>query len=306
MKFWAGDRFYRRRDIHINDFYFYNMSGGGGGVEDLQLPFGKVALAWIGNGAESDLYSDIPPTPAPANKAGFSKGNWDLRLYDVPLPLGQGEFGFVYAAADAGLDQNGSTLPRTDGVGFTALHQAEPLFGDQGFNMLSLQFGTGPAKTFTSGFETFSYNGQSYIRPDPNNSWRFRVTEHFVVQPGRHFSIGPALVYQHTDYGNSFGSQDWFSTGLRPIWEINKYFSVAGEAGIDYVGNSLQGTSGNLWKLTLAPQVALGNQFFSRPVLRVFITYAHWSNAFLGQVGGQDYQNQNNGFTYGLQMETWW
>ena len=227
MKFWAGDRFYRRRDIYIDDFFFYNMSGGGGGVEDFQLPFGKAALAWIGNGSESDLYTDIAAPPSPANKAGFSKGNVDLSLYDVPMPLGKGEFAFVYAAADAGLDQYGNSLPRTDGYAFTFLHEAKPLFGDQGFNMLSLQIGTGAAKTFTSGFETIAFNGQSYIRPDPDNSWRFRATEHFVVQPSQHFSFGPALVYQHTDYGNSFGSQDWFSTGMRPIWAINKYFSLA-------------------------------------------------------------------------------
>ena len=127
-----------------------------------------------------------------------------------------------------------------------------------------------------------------------------------MLQPGEHFSVGPALVYQHTDYGNGYGTQDWLSAGVRPIWEINKYFSVAGEAGIDYVANTLQSKSGSLWKLTLAPQVALGNQFFSRPVLRVFVTYAQWSNAFVGEVGGQDYQNLNSGLTYGMQMEAWW
>ena len=65
MKFWAGDRFYERSDIHINDFYFRNMSGGGGGVEDIQLPFGKVALAWMTRGSGSrpmSIYSlcDFP------------------------------------------------------------------------------------------------------------------------------------------------------------------------------------------------------------------------------------------------------
>ena len=75
---------------------------------------------------------------------------------------------------------------------------------------------------------------------------------------------------------------------------------------MDYVADSVSGTSGNLFKLTLAPQVSLGNQFFSRPVLRAFVTYAQWGNAFVGQVGGQDYQSLHNGFTYGLQMETWW
>ena len=26
---------------------------------------------------------------------GLAKGNWDLRLYDLPLPLGKGQDGFV-------------------------------------------------------------------------------------------------------------------------------------------------------------------------------------------------------------------
>jgi len=28
-------------------------------------------------------------------KGGLTKGNWELRLYDVPLPLGKGKVGFV-------------------------------------------------------------------------------------------------------------------------------------------------------------------------------------------------------------------
>jgi len=46
--------------------------------------------------------------------------------------------------------------------------------------------------------------------------------------------------------------------------------------------------------------VSLGNQFFSRPVLRAYITYAQWSDAFVGQVGGQDYQHLHDAFTRGL------
>jgi len=43
----------------------------------------------------------------------------------------------------------------------------------------------------------------------------------------------------------------------------------------------------------------------SRPVIRAFVTYAHWSDAFAGQVGGNDYLNQDDGLTYGVQMEVW-
>jgi maltoporin len=304
MKFWAGSRYYRRQDIHITDFFFYNMSGTGGGVEDVELPFGKMAFAWIGAASRSG-FSDVPQ-PDPNNKAGFSKANYDLRLYDVPLPLGKGEFGVVYAHADSGLDASGRSAPSSDGASFTFLHTAEQFISEDGANKFSLQFGTGPAKTFTSGFETFNLTNGVFIRPDLNSSWRFRATEHFVANINDHFSLGPALVYQLTDYAGGSGLVHWASAGVRPIIHFNKYIDLAFEGGVDWVKDTGQDTSSYLYKLTLAPQVSLGNHFFSRPVLRVFVTYAHWGEPFRGQVGGNDYMNEIQGLTYGVQMEAWW
>ena len=303
MNFWAGNRFYRRRDININDFFFYNMSGAGGGVEGFQLPFGKLALAWIGAASQSG-FSDVP-APDANNEAGFSKANWDLRLYDVPLPLGTGEFGVVYARADSGLDADGNSAPNSDGVAFTFVHTSVPFISKAGVNTFSLQFGTGAAKTFTSGFETETLTNGVFIVPDQSDSWRFRITENFTANLNEHFSIGPAFVYQLTDDGSG-NQQQWLSSGVRPILHFNKYFSLAFEGGVDWVRDDLADSSGNLYKLTLAPQVSLGNLFMSRPVLRAFATYAHWSDDFVGQVGGNDYLNQNDGWTYGVQMEVWW
>jgi maltoporin len=304
MKFWAGYRYYRRHDIHINDFFFYNMSGAGGGVEDFELPFGKLALAWIGAASQSG-FSDVP-NPDPANEAGFSKGNWDLRLYDVPLPLGEGEFGVVYARADSGQDANGNSAPDSSGFAFTFLHTHEKFLSDDGVNKFSLQFGTGAAKTFISGFETFTQANGVFIRPDDRDSWRFRVTEHFTANLNENFSIGPALVYQLTDYADQGDYVQWASVGVRPIVHFNDYLSLAFEGGVDWVKDDQADTRGNLYKLTLAPQVSLGGRFMSRPVIRGFVTYGHWSDDFVGQVGGNDYVDENAGVTYGVQMEAWW
>jgi len=53
MKFWAGERFYDRHDIHINDFYVFDMSGYGGGVEDIPLgKWGTLSLAYIGGSTD--------------------------------------------------------------------------------------------------------------------------------------------------------------------------------------------------------------------------------------------------------------
>jgi len=43
-QFWAGERYYRRLNIDINDFYFLDMSGYGGGVENLNVKIGQISL----------------------------------------------------------------------------------------------------------------------------------------------------------------------------------------------------------------------------------------------------------------------
>ncbi len=304
MKFWAGSRYYRRHDIHINDFFFYNMSGTGGGAEDIQLPFGKVAVAWIG-GASSSGFSDLPE-PDPNNKANFTKGNLDVRLYEVPLPLGKGEFGLALVHADSGLDANGQTAPDSDGVALTFLHTREKFLSKDGANKFSLQYGTAAAKTFTSGFETVTLPDGVYIQPEARNSWRFRVTEHFTANLSDSFSIGPALLYQFTDYGDQGDRVHWASAGVRPIIHFSRYINLALEGGIDWVNDEGLGTSSHLYKVTIAPQISLGNGFMSRPVIRLFGTYAGWGDDFEGSVGGNDYRTETSGLTYGVQMEAWW
>jgi maltoporin len=304
MKFWAGYRFYRRHDIHISDFFFYNMSGAGGGMEDLQLPVGRLALAWIGAASPSGISS--APSPDANNEAGFSKANWDLRWYDVPLPGGKGEFGLVYARSGSGQDLNGNTAPDADGLALTLLHTRDQFLSRDGVNKISVQVGQGAARTFTAGFDTFTATNGVFIRPEDQDSWRFRVTEHFTANLSEHFSIGPALVYQFTDFDADGGQVHWASAGVRPIWHFNRYVSLAFEGGVDWVKDEEADTTGNVFKLTLAPQVSLGNRFMSRPVIRGFVTYARWSEDFVGSVGGNDYLNEDHGVTYGVQMEVWW
>ena len=304
LKFWAGNRYYRRHDIHLNDFYFSNMSGTGGGFEDLKLGNGKLALAWIGMPGSSGVSS--APEPDATNKAGFSKSSIDLRLYDMDVPWGRGEFGFVVSRATSGLDSLGNKAPESTGFSAMFIHTRTGVFSEDGVNKASIQFGTGAAKTLNSGFETFTQNGQTFIRADDPDSWRLRITENFTANLSDSFSLGPVFIYQLTDYAGGEGKVQWVSVGARPIWHFDQHISLALETGADWVRDDNAGTDGVLWKVTLAPQVSLGGRFMSRPVLRAFITYAHWSEDFVGLVGGRDYATDTEGLTAGTHMEVWW
>ena len=77
-KFWAGERYYRRQHIDIDDFYPLDMSGYGAGVEDFNIGVGKLALAFL-SGARPDIVTQ---------NGNLAKSNIDLRVYDLKGPAG--------------------------------------------------------------------------------------------------------------------------------------------------------------------------------------------------------------------------
>jgi hypothetical protein len=74
-------------------------------------------------------------------------------------------------------------------------------------------------------------------------------------------------------------------------FDVTKLYDLARplEFGVDWAKSEPMGTDGHLWKITLAPQISRSGKFFSRPVIRPFITYAKWSDGFKGLVGGTAY-----------------
>src|SRR5215471_14320327 len=85
-KFWAGERYYRRQHIEIDDFYPLDMSGYGAGVEDWDVRFGKLALAYL-SGARPDITTE---------DGNYAKSNVDVRLYDVKAPGGTAALWFDF------------------------------------------------------------------------------------------------------------------------------------------------------------------------------------------------------------------
>lgn len=296
MRFWVGQRYYRRQDIHINDFYWLDMSGYGGGVQD--VPFlgeSKLALAWIGGSFDEYQTDD----------GNVAKHSLDLRVYDIPAPLGKIGFWLAYARSRGGevlnvFDMNGDpfSLETSQGFAVGMKHRTEPESFLGGYNEFSIQYGTGAAYNFASTIDVAT--------PDIDDATRFRITDHFTIEPSKWLSLQAAAIYQDTDYGGPDSSEQWVSFGVRPIFHITDTFSIALETGVDFVDSEPLGVNDYLWKITLAPQLSRGRKFFSRPSLRAFITYAKWGEDFRGQVGGSAYRNELEGLSYGVQLESWW
>jgi maltoporin len=291
-EFWAGERYYRRQHIDIIDFYPLDLSGYGGGVEDVNVGIGKMAVAFL-NGARPDIVTQ---------NGNLAKSNIDVRLYDLKGPAGLWAVWFDYATSKGGTTSTGTAVPTTDGYAFGLRHQR--LEWHDGYHTFSIQYGTGAASNFSN-------PGNGVTIPNPsqftNQSAQFLVTEQLVVQPNEWFGIMPIFLYQRTKDGNpQDGWNQWASFGARPVIFFTKHVSLAFEAGFDHTDSGINQYDGWLRKFTLAPQIGAGRKFFSRPVLRVFVTYANWSDGYRGLVGGTPYSNRTNGLTYGVQTENWW
>ena len=285
-KFWAGERYYRREHIDINDFYPLDMSGYGGGVEDFDVKIGSMSLAFI-SGARPDIVTQ---------NGNLAKSNIDLRIYNVKGPFGLWAGWFDYATSKGGKTSTGTVIPTSDGYAIGLRHQRLEWHG--GYHAFYVGYGTGAASNFSASLD----NPTPYL----NSSARFLVGEQVLVQPNDKFAIMPIFVYQKNKDGNpQHPWTQWESIGARPEVFFTKHISLAFEAGADHTSSPGQ-YEGWLRKFTIAPQIGAGRKFFSRPVLRAYMTYASWSDGFRGLVGGVPYQNRTSGLTYGVQTENWW
>jgi len=287
-KFWVGERYYRRQHIEINDFYPLDMSGYGAGFEDLNLGFGKLAVGYLA-GARPDIQT--------AN-GNYAKSSVDVRFYDVKGPGGTLAGWFDFATSKGGTTPTGDVIPTSNGYAFGIRHQRLEWHG--GFHALGVQYGTGPASNFSTSID----DPTRFI----NSTARFLLTEQVLLQPNDRFAVMPIFIYQRTKDGNpTHPWQQWVSFGARPEVFFTKYLSLAFEGGFDHTHSQVAPLyDGWLRKFTIAPQIGAGQKFFSRPVLRAYLTYGSWSDGLRGFVGGVPFQNRTNGFTYGVQAETWW
>jgi maltoporin len=292
-KFWAGERYYRRQHIEIDDFYPLDMSGYGGGVEDWDLRIGKMAVAFL-SGARPDIVTQ---------NGYLTKSNIDVRFYDLKGPAGLWGGWFDFATSKGGKTPTGTTISTTNGYAFGLRHQRLEWHG--GYHSFSIQYGTGAASNFSTSID----DPTPFLR----SSARLLAVEQVLFQPNEKFAIMPIFIYQRSRDGNpQHDWNQWISFGARPEIFFTKYISLAFEGGFDHTKGFVLTQHGDnhldgwLRKFTIAPQIGAGRKFFSRPVLRAFLTYASWSDGFRGYVGGAPYQNRTTGLTYGVQAETWW
>ncbi|MQT47376.1 maltoporin [Pseudomonas helleri] len=278
---WAGRRYYKRNDIHISDFYYWNQSATGAGIEDVLIGGLKYSYALS---RKDSLYQEDYVTRHDFNVAGFNTN-----------PGGQLEFGLSY------LEKPQRTEAHS-GWAITAQHVQSEFLG--GKNKLALQYGEGSGTGL-------GYTGDTRL---DNSSKRYRIVEFFDWQVTPRFGGQVEAVYQK-DFRPDGGNQEWLSLGVRPTYAITEQFKLVTEFGHDQV-RAADGTR-KLSKFTFAPTWSPnGPSFWARPEIRLYYTYASWNAAAQRAANEFDagsalsdsgaFGSARHGSNAGVQIEYWW
>jgi maltoporin len=279
--FWMGKR-RDRDDVHIVDTFFTNMSGVGAGVENLDAGFGKFGFA----GYKTDS-TPVRNSDGTLNQFAGNNGIARLhaQLYDIAVnPDGKLRLVATYSKADS---QGGSK--GQDGFGFTVEHVQDKFFG--GGNHIWVQYAQG-STNINQGFgNALADNGTKTYRIVESPSWQVGA-----------FGGQAIALYQHDK--NDTMSWNSYTLGGRGSWGITKNLKWLTEIGYSNRKPST-GASENLTKITLGPALSTGPDFWKRPELRLYVTYADFNKAAAADLANGLPQGKTNAVSYGAQVEIW-
>ena len=298
----------------MNDFYYWDISGPGAGVENIDLGFGKLSLAVTRNteaGGAFSYYYDYATNSYKSDRSAEKdvyNDVFDIRLANVELwKDGSLEVGFDYGNAhtkDGTKFYNEETGSKKGYMGTLEYTQGN-FFG--GFNKFTVQYakdamiGSGHSNGASLGRDV---NGNRIIKN--NRGQMLRLINQGVVQASDKVEVMYALIYEKTDLDNNQG-KTWYSAGIRPMYKWNDTMSTLAEVGYDVIKDQATGKKNNLAKYTIAQQWQAGSSIWARPAIRVFGTYAHWNDKFnTANRTDAGYKAKDGEFIGGVQFEAWW
>ena len=316
---WAGKRFYQRHDVHMIDFYYWDISGPGAGIENIDLGFGKLSLAATRSQeaggsyifTSNDIYSKYKDT---ANDV------FDVRLAGLETnPDGVLELGVDYGRANKTDGYSFADGATKDGWMFTAEHTQSML---KGYNKFVVQYATDAMTTQGKGLSQGSFTGNDYDKDAEigavdnkinNNGDMWRVLDHGAISLGEKVDLMYVGMYQNIDRDDGNGTK-WWTVGVRPMYKWTPIMSTLMEVGYDNVKSQKTGDTNNQYKITLAQQWQAGDSIWSRPAIRVFATYAKWDEkwGYDNGIANKDTsaktysRGDNDEWSFGAQMEIWW
>jgi maltoporin len=294
--------------------------------KDIDIGFGKLSFVLIGNYVKGDTYeTNFTSFGGTVGDVTFGTNVTGIVKTQDMYGIGGGiiwdyNFGNKSELRLSGLYGYGATdFQGNIGNQIGAVNNA----WQNQFN----RFLVGRSNTVT--FRAGSTGPEPFVAVNPvNRNTEALATAMFLWNPSDRFSLGVWANWEYNDNGTQAiginsegglvttgGSRNIVSAGIRPVVWLSDNIAIQGAASGSYIDNvrtqtaNAFGRSGQYGIFTIAPTIKPKGGFFTRPELRVFATYAVWSNSLKGTSasGGIPYNNAgaNQGWLLGSQMEIW-
>ncbi|MBX3019964.1 MAG: carbohydrate porin [Bdellovibrionaceae bacterium] len=300
---WAGKRFYRWGDVHLNDYYPVAMSGPGGGIGGIKTDYGTWSLAVIQNAQANEINGsgDVRTEVGIAAKTSLH-----LRTEGWGTPAGWLSLWGVAATTPPAKDPATGTDYRKSTGGFFAAKLNSTIYEGVN-NEFGMAYGEGVMSTMGPGGELVKdcqdTTDASCTVP---GAQRLRAWNATVWETTK-WSGQLAFMYDELDRGTSTGTRfRWLSAGVRPMYWFTDNVSLIFQAGVSHIVDEADGLgSRNLARFTIAPQLSLAKGYWSRPVVRAYYSRTAWNQANVGAANGTTAQGKTEIDSIGVQTEVW-
>lgn len=279
-KFWAGQRRLRIQDVHIVDNFLMGY-GDYQGAGVTAIPLGGGAKLGLGVFSGDKFDQQLPQ--------GVRAVRLNADISEIPTNPG-GKLRVLLTAVDGSGLANGNS-----GSGVSLLHKQSEFLAKGVNNSLFLQASRGHARI------DGQFEGIDGTSPGKRVT---RIADSVDWQSGP-FGGQALLGYQSSKNELTGQRVKDFSAGGRVSYAFGRNFKLLAEAG--HTSRKGAGPEQTLNKFTVAPTLALAEDFWSRPELRFYVTRANWNQAAAqANAAGFGIGGKTSRTLAGVQYEVWW
>ena len=278
-KIWAGQRRMRIQDVHIVDNFLMNYGDNqGAGVTDIGIGGAKLGLGVF----SGDKFDAALPLGVKATRlnADFS----EIKTNDG------GKLRVLLTSVSGSGLAGGSS-----GSGISVSHNQENFLVKGMSNALFLQTSQGHARIDGEFLGIDGVTGGQRVS---------RIADSLNWQSGA-FGGQTLLSYQTSKDDLTGVTTKDTSLGGRVSYAFSPNFKMLGEVGL----TNRQAPTGDqtLNKVTIAPTISVGQDFWSRPEVRFYVTKASWNDAAaLANASTFGAGGKTSSTIVGVQYEIWW
>jgi len=303
LDLWLGARLYRKNDIHIADYFYFNSLPSQG----LGVLYKNLDMALLVQTGSSPFFQADLNQGSPAKAPDVVQRLRTMLVAQYKVPFGR-RSNYVQALTEFHLVPKSQNAVQKAPLhvnptdwGFVVGAKLHLDFGNDMFNDTSLRYGSRIANGAASGRSTFDTFGEAAMDGTYNGAYGIEAVDHFMWNVGKIFSLNGYATLHYDQGARDFAPKPPaddptapptpdtrldFAIGVRPVVYLTNQFHLMAEA--TYQGRKDQGLDmGTALKLSLAPTIVPSGgkgDFWARPHIRFIYTFGYYNQAAVDQL----------------------